>query len=48
MSLFGSSQLTCCLRPGVDFLCNTNYDPFLYMEDNDKVYGTYSYADTIE
>ncbi|KAH9940044.1 glycosyltransferase family 15 protein [Epithele typhae] len=27
------------VEPNVDFLCDTDYDPFKYMEENDKVYG---------
>lgn len=27
-------------RPGVDFFCDVDYDPFLFMEENKKVYGT--------
>ncbi|KAG6890686.1 hypothetical protein C0995_005058 [Termitomyces sp. Mi166 len=27
------------VEPGVKFFCDVPYDPFLYMEDNDKVYG---------
>ena len=26
-------------RPNVEFLCDVDEDPFLFMEDNDKVYG---------
>ena len=26
-------------RPDVHFFCNVDFDPFLYMEDNNKVYG---------
>ena len=28
-------------RPDVHFHCDVDFDPFLYMEDNKKVYGTY-------
>ena len=38
-------------RPDVHFHCDTSYDPFLYMEDNNKVYGftitMYEYHATI-
>lgn len=27
------------VEPDVKFFCDVTYDPFLYMEDNDKVYG---------
>ncbi|KAI1793681.1 glycosyltransferase family 15 protein [Ganoderma leucocontextum] len=27
------------VEPGVNFFCDTDYDPFLYMEENDKMYG---------
>ena len=27
------------VEPGVDFTCDINYDPFLFMEDNGKDYG---------
>lgn len=27
------------VEPGVDFTCDINYDPFLFMEDNGKEYG---------
>ncbi|KAG6909702.1 hypothetical protein DXG01_015903 [Tephrocybe rancida] len=27
------------VEPDVKFFCDVPYDPFLYMEDNDKVYG---------
>lgn len=27
------------VEPGVDFTCDINYDPFLFMQDNDKEYG---------
>ena len=26
-------------RPGVNFFCDINNDPFLYMEQNNKTYG---------
>lgn len=26
-------------RPDVYFHCDIDFDPFLYMEDNNKVYG---------
>lgn len=26
-------------RPNVKFYCNLNYDPFLYMQENQKKYG---------
>lgn len=29
-------------RPGVKFFCDVPYDPFKFMEDNDKVYGEYN------
>jgi len=28
-----------CHRPDVHFHCDINYDPFLFMEKNKKVYG---------
>lgn len=27
------------LRPGVDYFCNLDYDPLLFMQDNNKTYG---------
>jgi len=30
-------------RPDVHFHCDVDFDPFLYMEDNKKVYGIYSH-----
>ncbi|TBU28403.1 glycosyltransferase family 15 protein [Dichomitus squalens] len=27
------------VEPSVNFLCDTDHDPFLFMEENDKVYG---------
>jgi hypothetical protein len=27
------------LRPDVTFFCDLDFDPFLFMQDNDKVYG---------
>lgn len=27
------------VEPGVDFTCDINYDPFLFMQDNNKEYG---------
>ncbi|KAL1944969.1 hypothetical protein VTO73DRAFT_2589 [Trametes versicolor] len=27
------------VEPGVHFTCNIEYDPFVYMEDNNKIYG---------
>ncbi|KAH9933691.1 glycosyltransferase family 15 protein [Amylocystis lapponica] len=39
------------VEPDVHFHCDVDYDPFLYMEDNDKVYGftitMYEYMATI-
>ena len=29
-------------RPDVKFFCDLDYDPFLIMEDQQKVYGMYS------
>ncbi|KAK2459868.1 hypothetical protein APHAL10511_008068 [Amanita phalloides] len=38
-------------EPSVDFFCDIDYDPFLYMQDYDKVYGftisLYEYMETI-
>ena len=28
-------------RPDVTFFCDLDYDPFLVMQDQDKVYGTF-------
>ncbi|KAJ2931368.1 hypothetical protein H1R20_g5752, partial [Candolleomyces eurysporus] len=28
------------IEPNVGYFCNLNYDPFKFMEDNNKVYGT--------
>jgi alpha 1,2-mannosyltransferase len=28
-------------RPNVKFFCGLNYDPFLYMEEHDKVYSAF-------
>jgi len=40
------------VEPDVHFHCNVDFDPFLYMEDNKKVYGftitMYEYRSTIE
>lgn len=40
------------VEPDVHFHCNIDFDPFLYMEDNNKVYGftitMYEYRATIE
>jgi len=33
--------LTITLRPDVTFFCDLNFDPFLFMQDNEKVYGTF-------
>ena len=27
-------------RPWINYHCDINYDPFLYLEENDKLYGT--------
>jgi len=27
------------VEPGVRYFCDLNYDPFVYMEENDKIYG---------
>ncbi|PVF94299.1 putative mannosyltransferase [Serendipita vermifera] len=27
------------IEPGVDFFCNVNEDPFMYLQENNKVYG---------
>jgi len=39
------------VEPGVNFYCDVNYDPFLFMQDNDKLYGftlsLYEYVETI-
>jgi Glycolipid 2-alpha-mannosyltransferase len=29
------------LRPDVTFYCDLDFDPFLFMQDNDKVYGAH-------
>lgn len=38
-------------RPGVKFYCDIDFDPFLYMQDNEKVYGftvaLHEYVETI-
>lgn len=26
-------------RPDVDFMCNIDFDPFVYMEEHNKTYG---------
>jgi hypothetical protein len=28
-------------RPDVTFFCDLDFDPFLFMQDNEKVYGAY-------
>ena len=28
-------------RPEVRYYCDVNYDPFVYMEENNKTYGLY-------
>ena len=33
--------LTITIRPDVTFFCDLDFDPFLFMQDNEKVYGTY-------
>jgi hypothetical protein len=39
-------------RPDVEFFCDIEFDPFLFMEDNNKTYGftisLYEYQRTIE
>ncbi|KAF8746158.1 hypothetical protein AX14_000201 [Amanita brunnescens Koide BX004] len=39
------------VEPNVNFFCNLDYDPFLYMQDHNKVYGftisLYEYIETI-
>ncbi|KAI0738269.1 glycosyltransferase family 15 protein [Daedaleopsis nitida] len=39
------------VEPNVNFFCDTDYDPFLFMEENNKVYGftisLYEFAKTI-
>jgi hypothetical protein len=37
---FGSAvMLTFVVRPDVRFFCDLNFDPFLLMQDQNKVYG---------
>jgi len=33
--------LTIAIRPDVTFFCDLNFDPFLFMQDHEKVYGAY-------
>ena len=28
-------------RPDITFFCDLDFDPFLFMQDNEKVYGAY-------
>jgi alpha 1,2-mannosyltransferase len=46
-----ASLLTITLRPGVQFFCDIDSDPFLLMQDQKKVYGftlsLYEYLATI-
>ncbi|KAG8916292.1 alpha 1,2-mannosyltransferase 2.4.1, partial [Tulasnella sp. 408] len=40
------------IEPGVKYFCDLDYDPFLFMQDNKKVYGftisLYEFSETIE
>ncbi|KAG9048687.1 alpha 1,2-mannosyltransferase 2.4.1 [Tulasnella sp. UAMH 9824] len=40
------------IEPGVKYFCDLDYDPFLFMKDNNKVYGftisLYEFSETIE
>jgi hypothetical protein len=29
------------LRPDVTFFCDLDFDPFLFMQDNEKIYGAH-------
>ncbi len=35
-------------RPGVRYFCDLDYDPFVYMEENDKIYGSYMASASID
>ena len=35
------TRLTIARRPDVKFFCDIDYDPFIYMQENEKVYGTF-------
>ena len=44
-----SNVLICMLaRPGVRYFCDLDYDPFVYMEENDKIYGSYMLSASID
>jgi alpha 1,2-mannosyltransferase len=44
-SFFGASDdcavFTLSIRPDVRFFCDLNFDPFLLMQDQNKVYGMF-------
>ena len=39
LSLVPFSVMLMIIRPNVQFFCDLHYDPFLVMEDGNKVYG---------
>ena len=34
-------------RPEVRYYCDVNYDPFVYMEENNKIYGLYTLSTSV-
>ena len=38
--LWLSTPLTSPFRPNIHYHCNINYDPFRFMQENNKIYGT--------
>lgn len=34
------------IRPDITFFCDLDYDPFLFMQDNEKVYGMLQHQNT--
>ena len=39
--LYSGCSDTTPRRPGVSFHCDINFDPFLFMQDNNKIYGQF-------
>ena len=36
-------MLTLVSRPNVEYLCDVKEDPFLYLQDHNKIYGTFKH-----
>ena len=36
-----SALMITLFRPGVHFHCDVNFDPFVYMHENNKIYGSF-------